>query len=743
MEGKGNFSLWFGKNRRDAVVMKNEASRVTDFFSQAKLIKPIRSVFAADEQSKDKEPPLLENTLNIIPNNMPQSQNYDAVKSSDPVAAPVTSQLSEVFEKYCSKTIDGEPVMTHEDFIINYLQIIESEKVGPEVIWLLGSIADTNKQGYITFPEFQAFEATLRQPDALYQIAFLIFDSNGNGTVNYDEFIRVIQNTLLHKVIPFDFDSEFMQLHFGRKMQRPVTYTELTEILHDFHENYAIHAFKHYDRSAEGFISAVDFHQIMTSIRPHLLSDFVRDNLIIAASSTKKSKKVSFSYFMAFNYLLNNMELIKKIYLNITNQTILNTSVTKEEFLNQAQIFSNMTPMEIDILFHLASLRRHDGRLTYDDLTVIAPERVILQSFSLTNIKAVDDPSQRGPMIQVLESMYRFVLGSVGGAIGAATVYPIDLVKTRMQNQRSTGYMEELMYKNSWDCFKKVLKFEGIKGLYRGLVPQLVGVAPEKAIKLTMNDFVRDKFLSNGGHIPLWGEMLAGGTAGASQVMFTNPLEIVKIRLQVAGEVASGPQVGAVHVIKDLGFKGLYKGTRACLLRDVPFSAIYFPAYAHFKQSFADKNGHNSPLTLLVAAAMAGAPAACLTTPADVIKTRLQVAARAGQTTYTGLTDCAVKIMREEGVMAFWKGAGARMMRSSPQFGVTLMTYELLQRLFKVDFGGVRPTGENYEVPATPQFVYGRSDNPDHVGGFALAKATFLGMENKFGLYFPKYAPKS
>ena len=73
---------------------------------------------------------------------------------------------------------------------------------------------------------------------------------------------------------------------------------------------------------------------------------------------------------------------------------------------------------------------------------------------------------------------YSFALGSVAGAIGATFVYPIDLVKTRMQNQRKV--VGEVLYKNSWDCFRKVLKNEGFKGLYRGLGPQLVGVAPEK-----------------------------------------------------------------------------------------------------------------------------------------------------------------------------------------------------------------------------------------------------------------------
>ena len=249
----------------------------------------------------------------------------------------------------------------------------------------------------------------------------------------------------------------------------------------------------------------------------------------------------------------------------------------------------------------------------------------------MMEVKAVSTPEERGSLMAVLESVYRFTLGSVAGAAGATAVYPIDLVKTRMQNQRTSSYIGELMYRNSFDCFKKVVRHEGFTGLYRGLVPQLMGVAPEKAIKLTMNDLARDKLRqwhlpgSPSGDLPIWGEVLAGGCGGASQVMFTNPLEIVKIRLQVAGEMAEGTKVSALSVCKELGFFGLYKGSRACFLRDIPFSMIFFPCYAHFKPALADENGYNSPGSLLLAAALSGCPAASLVTPADVIKTRLQV----------------------------------------------------------------------------------------------------------------------
>lgn len=311
-----------------------------------------------------------------------------------------------------------------------------------------------------------------------------------------------------------------------------------------------------------------------------------------------------------------------------------------------------------------------------------------------------------------LTSIYNFACGSVAGAIGAAFVYPIDLVKTRMQNQRSgklssmaigavgatdTLRSPPLLYRNSLDCFRKVVVGEGVFGLYRGLLPQLVGVAPEKAIKLTMNDLVR-KLLrdTNTGQLSLSSEIVAGGCAGASQVVFTNPLEIVKIRLQVQGEaIRLNPAhvpMGAGAIVRELGLRGLYKGASACLLRDIPFSAIYFTVYAHLKTDLfhegrvtaTGEKKRLSPLELLSAGALAGMPASYLATPADVIKTRLQVVPRPGQQAYSGIADATRKIASQEGLTAFFKGGPARVLRSSPQFGVTLLAYELIQRLLPI-----------------------------------------------------------
>eukprot|EP00164_Ancoracysta_twista_P015051 GFYU01024717.1.p1 GENE.GFYU01024717.1~~GFYU01024717.1.p1 ORF type:complete len:376 (-),score=114.45 GFYU01024717.1:181-1308(-) len=318
-----------------------------------------------------------------------------------------------------------------------------------------------------------------------------------------------------------------------------------------------------------------------------------------------------------------------------------------------------------------------------------------------------------------IEWLLNFTLGSIAGGIGAFVVYPIDLVKTRIQNQRTVPG-ETPMYRNAFDAFGKVFRNEGFAAFYKGLAPQLIGVAPEKAIKLAVNDLLRSLFEDKSkGKIYFPLEVLAGAGGGAAQVLFTNPYEIVKIRLQVQGvtrqqiieQIARGelpkntqlPSKTAIDIAREVGFGGMYKGAGACFLRDSPFAGIYFPAYAAAKKNIGDttQNSKLSMSEVLMAGTIAGLPAAWITTPADVIKTRLQVEARKGESTYRGIGDCFWKILRQEGSRAFFKGATLRCARSCPQFGVTLLAYEALQGFFAPNIAPRPPTnapvGEDLE----------------------------------------------
>jgi solute carrier family 25 aspartate/glutamate transporter 12/13 len=212
-------------------------------------------------------------------------------------------------------------------------------------------------------------------------------------------------------------------------------------------------------------------------------------------------------------------------------------------------------------------------------------------------------------------------------------------------------------------------------------------------------------------------------------------LEIVKIRLQVQGEVAKSvegaPKRSAMWIVRNLGLVGLYKGASACLLRDVPFSAIYFPTYSHLKRDMFGESQTKKlgVLQLLTAGAIAGMPAAYLTTPCDVIKTRLQVEARKGDTAYTGLRHAAKTIWKEEGFRAFFKGGPARIMRSSPQFGFTLAAYELLQNV--VPYPGKAPEAKLGGVVAEAVLKEKAVDSPFYRSRNALK--ILLDVDEHFG----------
>uniref|UniRef100_A0A8C1UCU1 Solute carrier family 25 member 13 n=1 Tax=Cyprinus carpio TaxID=7962 RepID=A0A8C1UCU1_CYPCA len=585
------------------------------------------------------------------------------IKRADP------AELKSIFSKYASVERNGEYFMSPEDFVSRFLHALTDIKLSKEATVLLAGVVDQTKDGLISFQEFLAFESVLCAPDALFMVAFQLFDKAGNGIATFEDVKQVFGQTTIHQHIPFNWNSEFVQLHFGAERKKHLNYGEFTQFLLEMQLEHARQAFMQRDKARTGTITALDFRDIMVTIRPHMLTPFVEECLVAAAGGST-SHQVSFSYFNGFNSLLNNMELIRKIYTTLAGNRK-DVEVTKEEFIIAAQRFCQVTPMEVDILFQLADLSEPRGRVGLFDIEMIAPLEEGALHYNLAEIQRQHSggDASRPVLLQAAESAYRFTLGSVAGGE-------------------------------------------------------------------SVNDFVRGKTMKKDGSIPIPAEILAGGCAGGSQVIFTNPLEIVKIRLQVAGEITTGPRVSALSVIRDLGFFGLYKGAKACFLRDIPFSAIYFPCYAHTKAALTDNDGRVGPGRLLLAGVLAGMPAASLVTPADVIKTRLQVAARAGQTTYNGLIDCFWKILREEGPRAFWKGAEARVFRSSPQFGVTLVTYELLQRWFYIDFGGQKPPGTE---PTPKSRISLPAPNPDHIGGFRLAVATFAGIESKFGLHLPRF----
>ncbi|KAL0252547.1 hypothetical protein I308_101939 [Cryptococcus tetragattii IND107] len=632
---------------------------------------------------------------------------------------PAESELvrwRRTFDKFAKEEVDGQKFLNPSQFIDAIAPTDEGfSKIKREQYGNLFKVADSTRRGLVSFEDFVLFETLLKRPDADYQLAFLVFDVDASGTIDFDEFKAVLSANTAASGIPFDFDCAWMKLYVGRRGDRHVLgYNEFTQLIKGYQGERLRQAFHYFDADGDGYINPEEFQRIIVEIAGHKLSDAVLGRLPTLCTMNP-GRRISYSEVIAFHNIIREMDTVERIIEHAVQKSK-DGRIDISDFLDEAagsMRYGMFTPMEANIIWHFAS-RGNAGagqRLALADFQALLDAKWQPPETAGTKLPST---ISGGFLAEAAQSTYNFIQGGIAGGIGAYAVYPIDLVKTRLQNQRST-VVGEVLYRNAFDCVKKVYTNEGgVRAFYRGVLPQLVGVAPEKAIKLTVNELVRKKATDpETGRIPLLMEIFAGGSAGGCQVVVTNPLEIIKIRLQMAGEITraeGGTAVprGAFHVIKQLGLIGLYKGATACFARDIPFSMIYFTAYAHLKKDVFNEGHHGKVLSfgeLLAAAGIAGMPAAYLTTPADVVKTRLQSQARAGQTVYKGIVDGLSKIFREEGLRALFKGGVARPVLSTHQEISRIRARNALRILLDCSsrFGMVDSSSASKRMPLIPK----------------------------------------
>ncbi|XP_026333592.1 mitochondrial glutamate carrier 1-like [Hyposmocoma kahamanoa] len=302
--------------------------------------------------------------------------------------------------------------------------------------------------------------------------------------------------------------------------------------------------------------------------------------------------------------------------------------------------------------------------------------------------KAVQE--NQSPPPQTFNLLPKIINGGIAGIVGVSVVFPLDLVKTRLQNQ-TIGPNGEKQYKSMLDCFRKTMAAEGYFGMYRGSAVNILLITPEKAIKLAANDMFRYYLTHPDGSLPAVRQMIAGGSAGACQIVITTPMELLKIQMQDAGRVAAqakaeGREIKRVtamqltrKLLAERGILGLYKGIGATAARDISFSVIYFPTFATVNElGPRDKNGGIPFWWSFLSGCLSGSMAALAVNPMDVVKTRLQTITKGkGERQYSGIVDCIVSTLKHEGPTAFFKGGACRMIVIAPLFGIAQAVYYL------------------------------------------------------------------
>ncbi|CAN1344968.1 S-adenosylmethionine carrier 1, chloroplastic/mitochondrial, partial [Linum perenne] len=233
------------------------------------------------------------------------------------------------------------------------------------------------------------------------------------------------------------------------------------------------------------------------------------------------------------------------------------------------------------------------------------------------------------------------IAGGAAGVVVETALYPIDTIKTRLQAARGGG-------KIVW------------KGLYSGLAGNIAGVLPASALFVGVYEPVKQKLLQVvPENFSAFAHLTAGAIGGLAASFVRVPTEVVKQRMQT-GQFSSAPSAVRLIVAKE-GFKGLYAGFGAFLLRDLPFDALQFCIYEQIRIGYkaAARRDLNDAENAVIGA-FAGALTGAVTTPLDVIKTRQMVQGSGSQ--YKGVVDCVQTIVREEGPSALLKGLGPRVL---------------------------------------------------------------------------------
>lgn len=203
----------------------------------------------------------------------------------------------------------------------------------------------------------------------------------------------------------------------------------------------------------------------------------------------------------------------------------------------------------------------------------------------------------------------KLAVGGVAGIFGTAIIYPIDVVKTRLQSGGSNSSSLGGSKPTIRSTINLVIQRDGFRGFYRGLSANLSGILFEKGIKLALNDYAREFFVerNNGAPILLHQEILSGAAAGVGQIVATNPVEVIKINLQLQSDLPQHLRKSPMGVIRDLGLRGVFKGSMSTLARDIPFSVIFFPMVSNLRILFGVTPEKQSVFANLMAGIVAGA----------------------------------------------------------------------------------------------------------------------------------------
>jgi hypothetical protein len=256
--------------------------------------------------------------------------------------------------------------------------------------------------------------------------------------------------------------------------------------------------------------------------------------------------------------------------------------------------------------------------------------------------------------------------GGLSSALSTSLMYPIDTIKTRVQ--ASTLSFPEIISK---------IPQSGIQGLYRGSIPAILGQFSSHGLRTGIFEASRLVLIN---FAPTLSEMQVQSVASfCSTVLGTAvriPCEVLKQRLQAGLFNNAGEAI--IGTWQQDGLRGFFRGTGATLCREVPFYVAGMGLYAEAKKVAQHVLGRElEPWETISVGALSGGLAAVVTTPFDVMKTRMMTAPQGRP---VSMSIIAFSILRHEGPLGLFKGALPRFFWIAPLGAMNFAGYELARK---------------------------------------------------------------
>ena len=261
--------------------------------------------------------------------------------------------------------------------------------------------------------------------------------------------------------------------------------------------------------------------------------------------------------------------------------------------------------------------------------------------------------------------------GAVAGVCVDVVLFPLDTIKTRMQSAvgfRASG---------------------GFGNIYAGIASAAVGSAPSAALFFATYEHTKrllTPYIEHSSHSNRYEPLVhctAAAIAETIACLVRVPTDNIKQKRQ-AGLFPTTP-AAISHIVAAQGWGGFYVGYMSTIMREIPFSLIQFPLYEAMKRYYHSRyhttQHDTSPAVYAAMGSASGSIAAAVTTPMDVVKTRMMLRRGGEAAGQPGVAGTMREVYREGGVGRLFSGVGPRVLWIGLGGAVFLGGYETAKAL--------------------------------------------------------------